>query len=172
MKVPVELIYSQSIPEWNEWYDKNYWIHYPIDLTSNNFENLDLSGIRLWGAVLNNTVLSKTRLIKADLRCSTARKVICVGTIFDLADLAVSEFSQAKLVSCSFFKANLSNANLEKADLQESSFAHCNMYQINLEGAKIKKTNFESANLFSANLQGVEVKNGIFTNARMTWPIK
>jgi uncharacterized protein YjbI with pentapeptide repeats len=84
---------------------------FQADLSNLKLKGRDYSGARLRQATLTAAVLSRSRLVKADLR-----DVDAYGAVFAGSDLHGADLSHATFVGAYLEGADLSNARLEGAN--------------------------------------------------------
>jgi uncharacterized protein YjbI with pentapeptide repeats len=114
--------------------------------------NVDLSGCRLYGAVLVYTDLSGANLSGAYLSGANLFK----------SNLYGANLSGAYLRGANLYKVNLSGANLSGAT---TSFT--DMQYVDLTFADVRDANLRDANLFGADLSGADLSHADLTYAKL-----
>lgn len=137
-------ILLSGIEIWNDWRAKH-----PSEEV--DFTEADLSGIRLVGAYLWKTNLTRANLAKANLF---------------KADLSGSNLTEASLSQSHLREADLRNTNLYEADLREanlycSNFQNADLRRANLTGANLVMMDLSSANLTGAELEDADMKHTV-----------
>mgnify|MGYP000595490167 CR=1 FL=1 len=117
------------------------------DLSGKEFEGLDLTHSRWFGATLRDVSFKGTNLY---------------STVFRNADLADADLSYGNRTRASFRGAKLYSANLSRAD-----FYGTNFQKANLRFATIIGTNFNNTNLTGADFTGAYMKFSSFAGARL-----
>jgi hypothetical protein len=104
---------------------------------------LNLSGLNLAGAYLNEALLTGAYLAYANL----------TGVYLARADLMNANLDHANLAG-----AYLGDTQLMGASLLGSDLARCDLFRANLGGATLCYTNLAGANLFGSNLAGADLR--------------
>lgn len=119
-----------------------------LNLEETKLSYLDLKGVKLINAQLENSKLNGVDLSEANL---SGANLILV----DLreADLCMADLSGANLSGADLYMADLSGANLSGADLSYASLNGTNLIQTNLSGANLEGTFWERGDVFNMLLQ-------------------
>ena len=117
------------------------------DLSGKQFEGLDLTHSKWFGATLRKVSFKGTNLY---------------STVFRNADLSDADLSYGNRTRASFRGAKLYSANLSRSDFYGSNF-----HKANLRFATIIGTNFNNTNLTGADFTGAYMKYSSFAGARL-----
>ena len=115
-------------------------------------EAVDLSGINLRGAILDNGNLKNTIF-------ASAGKEGLVRT----GEKAIADLSEANLQSADLTEAFLSNVLLKGSNL-----LHANLDRADLSGAQLQNSNLSSAKLIGASLEKAVLEGASLTGANLT----
>ncbi|MFH9960314.1 pentapeptide repeat-containing protein [Streptomyces mirabilis] len=115
-------------------------------------ERLDLHGLHLVGAELNQADLTD-----ADLRGATLRG----------AYLAEATLTKANLCGATLTKASLYRATLTGAKLQEAALVKADLREATLTGADLSRSTLTGANLRWADLTNADLERAILTDANL-----
>lgn len=133
-----------------------------------NFQGMELIGVELNGAFLNDADFSHAEMMLAHLNEVSMANTKLNRAYLSGADLIGAYLSQAELV-----EADLIGVDLTDADLSGANLAHCNLggadlSGANLTGANLSETIFVGANLSGANLTDTILLGCNFQEANLT----
>jgi len=118
----------------------------PLNLTAVDLSDLDLTGLKLWNATLNQTIFKRVDLREIEL-----------PTYGDVR----ANFSGAKLSAANISKLRRYDrghtVDLSGADLSELDLHNADLRCFNLSGVKLLHTRLDGANLHSVNLEGADL---------------
>lgn len=124
-------------------------------------DKVDLTGVDLSRAFLDEMNLSAAKLTMSDFRLATINKVN-----FTRADITTARFIAAhggdvKFVGVNAQYANFALANFLHADMRGANFERAildftNLYCANLEDVNLEEAFLRCANLYKANLAGIK----------------
>ncbi|NER46354.1 MAG: hypothetical protein F6J92_06600 [Symploca sp. SIO1A3] len=142
----------------------------------------DLSGAELQeadltGAVLNNTMLNRTNLIRATLNQANLSDSSLLRANLSSAKLIGADLRQATLENASLTGADLSEAKLDLSNLYGASlgevsavgaqFPFADLSQSNWQGADLSAANLKDANLRGADLSSTKLVGANLSNAQL-----
>lgn len=120
-----------------------------VKATESTFAEMDLRGIEMQSAILDQSDFRKSLLSNADLRASSFKK-----GLFNRADL-----SNANLNPLSFKKPDGIQYNIP------SRFDEASMRHVNFSGARLREVQFQGADLTEANFTDCDLRGAVFTGA-------
>lgn len=123
---------------------------------------VDLAGINLSGAMLQETDLSGLDLDKANLFGAELDRANLSGTRFREANLSRARLAEADLSGADLYRANLFRTELDRANLSGIRFL-----EADLSKARLADANLSDANLHRANLSGAELNRADFSEAKL-----
>ncbi|MBU7586851.1 MAG: pentapeptide repeat-containing protein [Nostoc sp. TH1S01] len=133
-----------------------------IDLTRTTLSQTSANGSSLFNLVLENIDLSGLKLKSADLNQASFKgsRFRSVGEDgrWDTFDDAIADLTQVQMK-----QANLTDANLSRVLLTGSDLSRATLNRANLESARLI-----GANLSSAQLVGADLRNAVLENASLT----
>jgi uncharacterized protein YjbI with pentapeptide repeats len=127
-------------------------------------ERLDsVKGANLKGRNLNNAIMIRAFLVKADFRGASLKSAYLSGVRLQKADLYGVHLQKADLSGANLEKANLKYAHLQKANLEytylfEADLGGANLQEANLKYARLQRTKLDGVNLQEADLSGANLK--------------
>ena len=144
-------------------------------VTTLNFQEIDLSSANLGGANLRGANLSYANLLCTNLRFAILTYANLRGAIFSIRggdligvdltsiDLAYTDLRGADLTCTDLRAVDLTGADLDGADLtftalEDTNFENANLKNANLEGAELKGAELKGAELKGAKLNYVRFK--------------
>jgi hypothetical protein len=125
--------------------------------------NLDLFGIRLWGADLTGADLWGTNLRDAVLTGATLTHANLTGAALSYAYLAGAKLS-ADLLGAHLSYAHLSDAHLSNAHLSDADLSGADLSDADLSGADLS-----GADLTRAHLAGTDLWNATYDSDTKLW---
>lgn len=160
-----------------------YWIG-NTEWRSARLERLDLTGIQLARADIQNAWMNGCKLTRADLtsvvlrqtklRQSDLSEAVLTGAVlfeadllksnlqdavFDHADLRGASLDQSNASRSSFINADLSAARMELIQLHDADLQAANLSEADLRLADLSRANLLEANLSNANLDQVILRD-------------
>ncbi|MET9329691.1 pentapeptide repeat-containing protein [Streptomyces cellulosae] len=135
-------------------------------------EILDLSGLHLVGAVLNQADFTEANLSEATLESANLSGATLTRANLHEADLVRADLSGATLDGANLSRAKLSavdlyEAELKEVDLSDASINEANMSDANLSGADLSGAMLDGANLSYSNLSGAKLAMAKLHRARL-----
>lgn len=169
----------------------NYLFGPGVNLTTQNFSNMDLTGLNLQGASLSASDFTNANLSGLDLSETSMRYVIMNGTNLTNSNLtgvdlrgtlALNIIGDPIGLDASWQKlhgfligpgANLSSVNFQNLDLRTANFkdvvlAAANFSGANLAGVDLSGINLTGVKFNNTNLTGVNLANTTLTNVAST----
>ncbi|AFY42277.1 pentapeptide repeat-containing protein [Nostoc sp. PCC 7107] len=135
-----------------------------IDLTRTTLSQTSTTGSSSFNLVLENIDLSGLKLKSADLNQASFKgsRFRSVGEDgrWDTYDDAIADLTQVQMK-----QANLTDANLSRVLLTGSDLSRASLNRANLESARLIGANLSSAQLVGADLQGAVLENASLTGA-------
>jgi uncharacterized protein YjbI with pentapeptide repeats len=141
-------------------------------------EVLDLHGLHLVGATLNQADLTGAHLSEVTLTCANLLGAELTGANLLDAELIRAELRRAELSGADLRRATLSGADLSEAKLTEANLSgatinEADLSEAKLTGADLSGATLTGANLFDADLSGAnlfraELHRAKLTGARLT----
>jgi uncharacterized protein YjbI with pentapeptide repeats len=128
-----------------------------------DLHGVDLSGVRLVPARLQNVDLSFARLRDADLP-----RAELAGTVLVQADLADAQLAGADLSGAHLDRADLTGAVLTGATLTGARLPGATLHHARLDRIQAGRGDFSGASLQNASLSGADLAHGDFTGAILT----
>ena len=114
----------------------------------------DLSGLNFQGMRMDNSDLSRGKLIKTDL----TNAILWNSKIND-ADLRQAVLYGADMRDCSFVRSDFREANLESANLVQANVNRADFSHANLANSNLSSANLRHCKLQGANFSGVDLTN-------------
>ncbi|MFV0394095.1 MAG: pentapeptide repeat-containing protein [Coprobacillaceae bacterium] len=123
----------------------------PIEIRSNNFENIDLSGLNLHRAILTGKSLKNSKLIRTDFRSASMQ----------YTDLSNCNLTNSRFTFSESEGINLQNSNMERClanncDFRKANFTNTNMKDIILVNSHLHGAIVLGLNIETANIKGVK----------------
>jgi len=133
-------------------------IHQLIKSHGQVFAKLNLQGIVLTHATLDDSKLQEAKLQEANLERAVLWEAHLEGahlqkTDLEWADLRKAHLEGAHLEGANLKRAVLWEANLQGARLQRANLQRAVLWETNLQGARLQWANLKGARLWKANLQ-------------------
>ena len=114
----------------------------------------DLSGLNFQGMRMDNSDLSRGKLIKTDL----SNAILWNSKVND-ADLRQAVLHGADMRDGSFVRSDFREANLEGANLVQANVNRADFTQANLANSNLSSANLRHCKLQGANFSGVDLTN-------------
>ncbi len=133
------------------------------DLISANFSGSDLrdndfSRAKMIATCLDNSDLSRCKLVKANLLMASTK-----GAKLEFIDFRDHDLSGFHLKG-----ASLANSNLEGQDLSRLNLSHANLRKTILNSTNLTKTMLTGADLSGAKLKDAKIKSTIFKSSNLS----
>ncbi|HBP87788.1 MAG TPA: hypothetical protein DD706_08840 [Nitrospiraceae bacterium] len=146
---------KEGVQIWNAWRKMNPSIR--VDLSGGNFSSMELSGVDLDGANLqdvnfNKADLSGAMLSGANLTESSLMEANLTGANLKNANVSEADLLKAILVRANLERAHLAKTDLTGADVTEANLTDANLHLTNLQSAKLIRANLEGSKLREANM--------------------
>ncbi|MEE3718252.1 serine/threonine-protein kinase [Tumidithrix elongata RA019] len=133
-----------------------------------NFTNQELSKVSLGSASLAGIVMSRSKLVEADLCHADLTNASFQGANMAQAKLSGTNLRDAKMQRVILFKADLGSASLIQADLREANLQSAYMSKTDLTGANLSGANLKGAYMTQANLRGTNLCGADLKGAKVS----
>ena len=125
-----------------------------VDFNNTHFEDSNLSGLKMRGINLSNSIIEGTDFVDSEM-----------GSVSGNVKLGQDSTTQLVKVETKFANSTLSDSNFTNATLEDADFTNAELTNVSFEGANLEKADFSNA-----KLEGVSFKNALldgidFTNA-------
>ena len=125
-----------------------------VDFNNTHFEDSNLSGLKMRGINLSNSIIEGTDFVDSEM-----------GSVSGNVKLGQDSTTQLVKVETKFANSTLSDSNFTNSTLEDADFTNAELTNVSFEGANLEKADFSNA-----KLEGVSFKNALldgidFTNA-------
>lgn len=125
-----------------------------VDFNNTHFEDSNLSGLKMRGINLSNSIIEGTDFVDSEM-----------GSVSGNVKLGQDSTTQLVKVETKFANSTLSDSNFTNATLEDADFTNAELTNVSFQGANLEKADFSNA-----KLEGVSFKNALldgidFTNA-------
>ncbi|MCE1248442.1 MAG: pentapeptide repeat-containing protein [Firmicutes bacterium] len=141
---------KSGVDKFNQWRKRN--ISVQVDLTGSDFSGMDLDEVNFSGALLHNSLFTKTSLIGADFAQANVS-----GCDFTGADCSLAIFTGAVGSNSKFINTNLRKAKMILGHFNDSDFTGANLSNSDFREARMDGAIVEEAKTSGASFHGVDI---------------
>ena len=138
------------------------------DLSYMDLADADFSGAKLSRAALNDTDLSSTVFVRADLAGADLRRANCIAADFSEADLTGADGQGANFRGADFRGAVVRDANFTGSKLVGAKMTGTQLVAARLRGANAADAYLRGVNLREADLSGADLSRAVLIVADLS----